>query len=70
MLKFLTNVKLNDGSTVALVVLRNPWGRYEWTGPFSDKDDLNWSKVIDPTIRPDQKDDGLFVMKGVCSFQL
>ena len=63
MLKFLTDVKLNDGNTVDLVVLRNPWGRYEWTGPFSDNDDFHWSKVMDRTIRPEQKDDGVFVMK-------
>lgn len=65
MLKFLPNTELTDGSFVNLVILRNPWGRYEWTGPFSDNDEYHWSRVKDPQIRNIRvhKDEGTFAMR-------
>ena len=64
MLKFLPDTELTDGSFVNLVILRNPWGRYEWTGPFSDNDEFHWSRVKDPRIQNlrIQKDEGTFFM--------
>ena len=65
MLKFLPDTELTDGTFVNLIILRNPWGRYEWTGPFSDNDEYHWSRVKDPRIRNlrIQKDEGTFVMR-------
>ena len=65
MLKFLPDTELTDGNFVNLIILRNPWGRYEWTGPFSDNDEYPWSRVKDPRIRNlrIKKDEGIFVMR-------
>lgn len=41
------DVKLNNGQTVRLVQVRNPWGEFEWTGKWSDKDS-NWNNVSQP----------------------
>ena len=46
------------GNRVNLVKLRNPWGKFEWTGDWSDKSPLwpkNYSHVLD-------EDDGCFWM--------
>lgn len=53
------------GETRRLLLLRNPWGKTEWTGPWSDKSEL-WSRFA--RIRAavgdhaSDEDDGLFWM--------
>ena len=48
-----------------LLCLRNPWGKFEWKGDWSDGSDL-WSKNtrVKMAIRPDTEggDDGIFWM--------
>ena len=41
-------VALKDGSSVEMVNIRNPWGRTEWDGAWSDKDTTNWSRFEYP----------------------
>lgn len=62
----LTNLhefKLPDGKILKLIQLRNPWGNFEWKGPFSDNSD-SWN--ILPDLRKKvgliNKDDGIFFM--------
>lgn len=52
-----------------LVQLRNPWGRQEWTGTFSDSDAASWSRRVCAKLQYDPKgkskaaaDDGIFWM--------
>lgn len=43
-----------------LLRLRNPWGRFEWTGKFSDDDDTNWTARLKKKVGFVSKDDGSF----------
>lgn len=48
---------------IKLVKLRNPWGQHEWTGNWSDNDDVTWGKH--PKIKNElynNADDGIFYM--------
>ncbi|KAJ2928239.1 hypothetical protein H1R20_g8850, partial [Candolleomyces eurysporus] len=47
------------------VVLRNPWGRYEWTGPWADGSKEwtpEWVKIL-PQLQHSFANDGQFVME-------
>lgn len=47
---------------IALVQIRNPWGRVEWKGDWSDDSDV-WTAKIKAEIRPTFiKNDGVFWM--------
>lgn len=35
---------LKDGTKLDMVRLRNPWGKTEWDGDWSDKDTANWDR--------------------------
>ena len=52
-----------DGQPLMLVQLRNPWGRGEWEGAWSDKSEL-WAKhgSVKSLLRPVEADDGAFWM--------
>lgn len=39
--------------------MRNPWGKGEWTGDWSDKSDL-WTPEIKKELEYSDKDDGSF----------
>jgi hypothetical protein len=53
-----------------LLCLRNPWGKFEWKGDWSDGSQL-WDKetIVRLQIRPDRKndDDGIFWMSCKCT---
>lgn len=54
-------IQLEDGQEVRLCLLRNPWGRGEWTGAFSDND-LVWTEKLREKLRAKIEDDGVFFM--------
>ena len=55
-----------------LVCLRNPWGKFEWKGAFSDgsaefqrvKNDLR--KMVDPELVDGQEDGSFWVSAPLC----
>ena len=53
-------IKLGLGKTERICLVRNPWGKREWTGAWSDESDL-WNDYTRSQV-PDYKfaDDGLF----------
>lgn len=46
LLQVLSHVEPGDGHPVRLVKLRNPCGRGEWTGPYSDRDLSRWTPAL------------------------
>jgi hypothetical protein len=50
------------GNTAKLVQLKNPWGRREWTGAWSDFDKTRWTRRMRTKLKFSKKDDGLFWM--------
>lgn len=57
-----------DGNTIRLVLLRNPWGDFEWNGDWSDNSKL-WTNEIKRQVGYDDSE-GLFWMAytDVCHF--
>jgi hypothetical protein len=47
---------------VVLMKLRNPWGREEWTGDWSDFSDFWWKYDAAEKLQHEPKDDGVFWM--------
>lgn len=54
---------VGSGSSTSLLQLRNPWGRKEWTGPWSD-DSEEWKEhpEVKELLGHQESDDGLFWM--------
>ena len=52
-----------NGGHARLVMLRNPWGKYEWKGAWSDGS-KEWSDnpLVKMRLRPKDEDDGTFWM--------
>jgi hypothetical protein len=48
---------------IKLVKLRNPWGKFEWSGMWSDNDEA-WTKnpEVKKALKPKFADDGIFFM--------
>ena len=63
-LLLIDEVELNDGSFERLVKIRNPWGKKEWNGRWSDGSP-EWDMVQDSEkrrIKYENKNDGGFWM--------
>jgi len=54
-------IKTELGAIVRLVLIRNPWGKKEWTGDWSDKSPL-WDDFTKKQINLEVKNDGCFWM--------
>ena len=49
----------SDGEKDKILQLRNPWGKYEWKGDWSDYSD-KWTKSLKKMLNLEQQDDGIF----------
>ncbi|XP_021367799.1 calpain-1 catalytic subunit-like [Mizuhopecten yessoensis] len=49
------------GNGTRLIRVRNPWGKHEWTGPWSDGSN-EWSSVPEGEVQRPNVDDGEFYM--------
>ena len=52
-------ITLDDGKTERLIQIRNPWGKKEWQGDWSDKS-LKWTENTKQQVGFVDKDDGCF----------
>jgi calpain-15 len=46
-------------TSMKLIKLRNPWGKHEWNGDWSDNDD-NWTPMMKQKLDVQVADDGIF----------
>ncbi len=53
--------EFSDPSNIRLVKLRNPWGKGEWTGDWSDRSPL-WTPRLRAEANMVDRDDGIFYM--------
>lgn len=51
----------NNGTLVKLVRIRNPWGKFEWKGEWSDGS-KEWTPELDKITGHTNEDDGTFYM--------
>jgi len=51
-----------NGETVKIVKIRNPWGKFEWTGEWSDSSDTWTPEAREIANFDDAVDDGSFWM--------
>ena len=51
----------DEGKEVRLVQLRNPWGKFEWNGDWSD-DSSCWTEDLKQMVGWTSEDDGTFWM--------
>ena len=49
------------GSVSRLIQLRNPWGKGEWKGAWSDND-RRWTRSLEREFNLEKKEDGIFFM--------
>ena len=49
------------GNEVDIIKLRNPWGSFEWQGPWSDTSEL-WTEEAKKELNVTVEDDGCFWM--------
>jgi hypothetical protein len=60
-LKFAGEIKDQNGDSVRLVCIRNPWGRSEWQGDWSDNSN-QWTPALRKQLGAENRDDGVFYM--------
>ena len=63
------DVKETNDKKFKLIKLRNPWGQFEWKGPWSDSS-RNWTFQYRKEMACEVKDDGVFWMefKDFCTY--
>lgn len=63
------DVRETSDKKFKLIKLRNPWGQFEWKGPWSDAS-RNWTFQYRKEMGADTKDDGIFWMefKDFCTY--
>ncbi len=49
----------NNGKSYRLLKLRNPWGKSEWDGQWSDNSEI-WTEELLTRLKVDTQDDGVF----------
>lgn len=54
-------VETDNGETVRLVKLRNPWSNREWDGDWCDSSDL-WTDQLREQLHVTEEEDGIFFM--------
>ena len=54
-----TLLQLDNGKTERLIKIRNPWGKKEWTGDWSDYSD-KWTESTKAKVDFEAKNDGVF----------
>ena len=54
-------IKILSYKQFKLIQIRNPWGKSEWTGDWSDKSPL-WTKKLKKRAKFEDFDDGTFWM--------
>lgn len=52
-------IVVDGGKKVNLLQIRNPWGKKEWTGDWSDRSPL-WTETCKQQVNYQDKDDGCF----------
>ena len=57
----ISQIHLEQGKTEYLFKLRNPWGKNEWNGDWSDNSNL-WNERIKNQVNFKNKDNGIFFM--------
>lgn len=56
------NVIDSQGKSQRIVQIRNPWGKFEWNGAFSDNSPL-WTDQLKRQLNVTTEDDGIFWMR-------
>lgn len=51
-----------NSNNTRIVKMRNPWGKGEWTGAWSDDDDARWTQEMRQLLGHMDVDDGVFFM--------
>lgn len=60
--KYLVPRENSNPSNERIVKMRNPWGKGEWTGAWSDEDNRNWTPQMRQLLNHPDVDDGVFFM--------
>lgn len=57
-------IEIIEINSLRLLKLRNPWGKGEWSGDFSDDDQENWTPQLKEMVNFEESDgdDGIFFM--------
>ena len=56
-----TVISVHEAEGIKLMRVRNPWGKHEWKGDYSDHSPL-WTESLKKELGWIDKDDGMFFM--------